>query len=81
MMPEQRRATLLYSAEQVAQAARDCAVFTAMVLVRENGDPEAAIELCCEFTTPVEGSELLDVSAVASLAIREALEMGVTPRA
>jgi hypothetical protein len=69
-----------FTAEDLAQAARECAVMTALVLIRESGDAEAALGLCAEFSRPVEGDEVLDAAGVAATAIREALDMGVKPR-
>lgn len=71
----------VYTADDLATAAREVATLTALLLIRESGDAEAAIEGAASFSIPVEGDEVLDAAGIAALAIRDALNMGVTSRA
>lgn len=64
-----------------ATAAREVAIMTALVLIREHGDAQAALALLDEVAplAPPEGDQL-GVATISAQAIRDALAMGVVPR-
>lgn len=70
----------LYTPEEVGQAALEVALVTALFLIREHGDAEAAIEGLVETDIGVNDDELLNASAISAQAIRRAVDMGVMPR-
>lgn len=71
-----------FSGLDPARAAQQVADLTAMILIREGGDGEAAIEALVEWSgrTPPEGEEVLDAAAISAMAIRTAMDLGVMPR-
>ena len=69
-----------FTAADLGQAASEVALATAMFLIREAGDPEAAIEGLIAAGIPIEGDEILDCCAIAAQAIRRAVDMGVVAR-
>lgn len=73
---------MTFSGLDLARAAQEVAQLTAMTLIREGGDGEAAIEALAGFSarTPPEGEEVLDAAAISAMAIRTAIDLGVVPR-
>jgi hypothetical protein len=71
-----------FTADELGQAASECARLTAMALIREHGNGEVAIDFLAEASarTPPQGDEVLDAGAIAAQAIRQAMDMGVVPR-
>lgn len=69
-----------FDAFDLGQAAREVALVTAMYLIREHGDPDAAIDGLVATGIGTKGAEVLDAQAIAAQAIRDAVEMGVVGR-
>lgn len=69
-----------YTADDLGQAAFEVALIAAMFLIRENGDPFAAIEGLAEASIPTEGDEVLDCAAIAAQAISRAVALGIEAR-
>lgn len=65
-----------------ARVAKDVAKITALTLIREHGDPVAALELLASIEDEEQPESMFELDAVllSQQAIREAVAMGVGPQ-